>query len=244
MKRIPCIAIACLILTLSGCAVKSAADAETVCDPGSGPEPPQFCLTAELPAELQRSAEDSAEGRSVYTRADGAYEVVIETAAGSPDAVLRQLTGRETAALDPVYLAWPQADQYQFAWTADPHKSWGQYVVYQVDRSVYVYDMEAQTVKELFTYNKDWKNYNYMILDGHVIAICGTGDTCRAWAIDIADESVVELDTRGGNAIAITPEYECNDYIVGLLANQTGKVEEYYISKEDFYRSNYNGIFS
>ena len=117
MKRIPCIAIACLILTLSGCAVKSAANAETVCDPGSGPEPPQFCLTAELPAELQRSAEDSAEGRSVYTRADGAYEVVIETAAGAPDAVLRQLTGREAAALDPVYLAWPQADQYQFAWT-------------------------------------------------------------------------------------------------------------------------------
>lgn len=71
MKRIPCIAIACLILTLSGCAVKSAADAETVCDPGSGPEPPQFCLTAELPSELQRSAEDSAEGRSVYTRATG-----------------------------------------------------------------------------------------------------------------------------------------------------------------------------
>ena len=131
-----------------------------------------------------------------------------------------------------------------FVWTADPHKSWGQYVVYQVGRSVYVYDMETQTVKELFTYDQDWKNYNYMILDGHVIAICGTGDTCRAWAIDIADESVVELDTRGGNAIAITPEYECKDYIVGLLANQTGKVEEYYISKEDFYRSNYDGTFS
>lgn len=62
MKRIPCIAIVCLILTLSGCAVKSAANAETVCDPGSGPEPPQFCLAAELPSELQRSAEDSAEG--------------------------------------------------------------------------------------------------------------------------------------------------------------------------------------
>ena len=131
-----------------------------------------------------------------------------------------------------------------FVWTADPHKSWGQYIVYQVGRSVYVYDMETQTVKELFTYDQDWKNYNYMILDGHVIAICGTGDTCRAWAIDIADESVVELDTRGGNAITITPEYECNDYIVGLLANQTGKVEEYYISKEDFYRSNYDGTFS
>lgn len=58
-----------------------------------------------------------AEGRSVYTRADGAYEVVIETAAGAPDAVLRQLTGREAAALDPVYLAWPQADQRKSAWT-------------------------------------------------------------------------------------------------------------------------------
>ena len=54
MKIIPCITIACLILTLSGCAVKSAAGAETVCDPASGPEPPQFCLAAELPPELQR----------------------------------------------------------------------------------------------------------------------------------------------------------------------------------------------
>ena len=57
-----------------------------------------------------------------------------------------------------------------FVWTADPHKSWGQYIVYQVGRSVYVYDMETQAVKELFTYDQDWKNYNYMILDGHVIA--------------------------------------------------------------------------
>ena len=122
-----------------------------------------------------------------------------------------------------------------FVWTADPHKSWGQYIVYQVGRSVYVYDMETQTVKELITYDQDWKNYNYMILDGHVIAICGTGDTCRAWAIDIADESVVELDTRGGNAIAITPGSECNDYIVrSYFPIRLGKVEEYYISKEDF----------
>lgn len=32
-----------------------------------------------------------------------------------------------------------------------------------------------------------------MILDGHVIAICGTEDVCRVWAIDIADEVVTEL---------------------------------------------------
>ena len=111
-----------------------------------------------------------------------------------------------------------------------------------LDRYAYHHSQKRETALTE-AYDQDWKNYNYMILDGHVIAICGTGDTCRAWAIDIADESVVELDTRGGNAITITPEYECNDYIVGLLANQTGKVEEYYISKEDFYRSNYDAAF-
>ena len=73
-----------------------------------------------------------------------------------------------------------------------------------------------------------------MILDGHVIAICGTGDTCRAWAIDIADESVVELDTRGGMQLQLTPEYECNDYIVGLLANQTGKLKSITSAKKTF----------
>ena len=43
-----------------------------------------------------------------------------------------------------------------FVWTADPHVSWGQYTVYQVDRSVYVYDMERQTAKEVFTYDQDY----------------------------------------------------------------------------------------
>lgn len=71
MKRIPCIAIVCLILTLSGCAVKSAADAETVCDPGSGPEPPQFCLTAELPSELQRSRRTPQRDARLYARGRG-----------------------------------------------------------------------------------------------------------------------------------------------------------------------------
>ena len=86
-----------------------------------------------------------------------------------------------------------------FIWTADPHVSWGQYTVYQVDRSVYVYDMETQTSKKLFTHDPDWDFYNYMILDGHVIVIGGTEDTCRAWAVDIAEGSVIELDTLGGN---------------------------------------------
>ena len=79
-----------------------------------------------------------------------------------------------------------------FVWTADPHVSWGQYTVYQVDRSVYVYDMETQTSKKLFTHEPGWDFYNYMILDGHVMVIGGTEATCRAWAIDIMDGSVIE----------------------------------------------------
>ena len=130
-----------------------------------------------------------------------------------------------------------------FIWTADPHVSWGQYTVYQVDRSVYVYDMETQTSKKLFTHEPGWDFYNYMILDGHVMVIGGTEDTCRAWAIDIMDGSVVELDTRGGNVVAFGANYECNGYFAGLKRNSSGDFEQCYISKEDFYRSNYDAAF-
>ena len=129
-----------------------------------------------------------------------------------------------------------------FVWTADPHVSWGQYTVYQVDRSVYVYDMETQTSKKLFTHEPGWDLYNYKIMDGHVIAICGTEDTCRAWAIDIMDGSVVELDTYGENVVAFSAHYECNGYFVGLLHN-SNNADQYYISKEDYYRSNYDAAF-
>ena len=131
-----------------------------------------------------------------------------------------------------------------FVMTVDPHRSWGQYAVYQVDRSLYVYDLEEQAKRKLFTYERDWGFYNYQIMDGHVIAICGTEDTCRAWAVDIADGSVIELDTRGGNVVAFGANYECNGYFAGLKRNSSGDFEQCYISKEDFYRSNYDGTFS
>lgn len=130
-----------------------------------------------------------------------------------------------------------------FVWTADPYVSWGQYTVYQVDRSVYVYDMETQTSKKLFTHDPGWDFYNYMILDGHVMVIGGTEATCRAWAVDIADGSVIELDTRGGNVVAFGANYECNGYFAGLKRNSSGDFEQCYISKEDFYRSNYDAAF-
>ena len=129
-----------------------------------------------------------------------------------------------------------------FIWTADPHVSWGQYVVYQIDRSVYVYDMETQTSKKLFTHDPGWDFYNYMIQDGHVMVIGGTEDTCRAWAIDIMDGSVVELDTYGENVVAFSAHYECNGYFVGLL-HASNNADQYYISKEDYYRSNYDAAF-
>lgn len=130
-----------------------------------------------------------------------------------------------------------------FIWTADPHVSWGQYTVYQVDRSLYVYDLEKQETKRLFTYDQDWNDYNYMILDGHVIAVCGTGDVCRVWAISIEDGAVTEQDVLGRDRMVYTIEYECNKYFVGLLIDSSGNAEEYYISKKDYYRSNYDGAF-
>ena len=129
-----------------------------------------------------------------------------------------------------------------FIWTADPHVSWGQYTVYQVDRSVYVYDMETQTSEKLFTHDPGWDFYNYMILDGHVIVIGGTEDTCSAWAIDVTDGSVIELDTLGGDVMPFSAHYECNGYFVGLL-HASNNADKYYISKEDYYRSNYDAAF-
>jgi len=129
-----------------------------------------------------------------------------------------------------------------FIWTADPHVSWGQYTVYQVDRSVYIYDMETQTSKKLFTHDQDWQNYNYWIMDGHVTVIGGAEDTCRAWAIDIMDGSVVELATHEGISIAFSAHYECGDYFIGLLAGSRDS-NNYYISKEDYYHSNFDGVF-
>ena len=120
--------------------------------------------------------------------------------------------------------------------------SWGQYVVYQIDRSVYVYDRETQTSKKLFTHDPGWDFYNYMILDGHVMVIGGTEATCRAWAVDIADGSVIELDTYGENVVAFSAHYECNGYFVGLL-HASNNADKYYISKEDYYRSNYDAAF-
>ena len=129
-----------------------------------------------------------------------------------------------------------------FIWTADPHVSWGQYTVYQVDRSVYIYDMETQTSKKLFTHDQDWQNYNYWIMDGHVTVIGGAEDTCRAWAIDIMYGSVVELATHEGISIAFSAHYECGDYFIGLLAGSRDS-NNYYISKEDYYHSNFDGVF-
>lgn len=129
-----------------------------------------------------------------------------------------------------------------FIWTADPHVSWGQYTVYQVDRSVYVYDMETQTSKKLFTHEPGWDFYNYMIQDGHVMVIGGTEDTCRAWAIDVTDGSVIELDTLGGDVMPFSAHYECNGYFVGLPYDSNNG-DQYYISKKDYYRSNYDAAF-
>ena len=130
-----------------------------------------------------------------------------------------------------------------FVRTVDPHRSWGQYDVYQVDRGLYVYDLEKQETKRLFTYDQDWNDYNYMILDGHVIAVCGTEDVCRVWAISIEDGAVTEQDILGRDRMVYTIEYECNKYFVGLLVDSSGNADEYYISKEDYYRSNYDAAF-
>ena len=54
---------------------------------------------------------------------------------------------------------------------------------------------------------------------------------------------MIELDTRGGNVMPFSAHYECDGYFAGLLSNSPGNYELCHISKEDFYRSNYDGAF-
>ena len=103
--------------------------------------------------------------------------------------------------------------------------------------------METQKTKKLFTHEQERKFYNYLLLDGHAIVLCGTEDACNAWAVDLADGSVIELDTRGGNVMPFSAHYECDGYFAGLLSNSPGNYELCHISKEDFYRSNYDAAF-
>jgi len=43
--------------------------------------------------------------------------------------------------------------------------------------------------------------------------------------------------------VAFGANYECNGYFAGLKRNSSGDFEQCYISKEDFYRSNYDAAF-
>lgn len=54
---------------------------------------------------------------------------------------------------------------------------------------------------------------------------------------------MIELDTRSENAMPFSAHYECDGYFAGLLSNSPGNYELCHISKEDFYRSNYDGAF-
>ena len=54
---------------------------------------------------------------------------------------------------------------------------------------------------------------------------------------------MTEQDILGRDRMVYTIEYECNKYFVGLLVDSSGNADEYYISKEDYYRSNYDAAF-
>ena len=111
----------------------------------------------------------------------------------------------------------------------------------QVDCRRYGYDLENQSRKKLFAYEPNCDIEP--VLAAHVLAVCGAEDVCRVWAIDITDEVVTELDTGTGNVMVFSTEYECDGYFKGLLTEPFGSVEECFLSKEDFYRSNYDGAF-
>ncbi len=69
--------------------------------------------------------------------------------------------------------------------------------MYQVGRSVYVYDMETQETKKLFTHGRNGNSTTICFWTAMRSSCAELETPCNAWAVDLADNSVIELDTRG-----------------------------------------------
>ncbi len=119
--------------------------------------------------------------------------------------------------------------------TADPKMSWGQFVIYRKGNTLYVYDMEAQETKEVYS---NQNLINFFILDGRAFAIVMEGDLCRVFVTDIFTGQTLEVDNQENDIMVFSPHYESDTVFCGYYKNG-----EYYISKEDFYNGNYEACF-
>ncbi len=119
--------------------------------------------------------------------------------------------------------------------TADPNISWGKYVIYQQDRTLFVYDIESGEVQEVFTHEK---LRNYYIMDGRAVALVIDRDICRVFMTELATGDTLELDNKGEAYMLFSAVCESNTVFRGCYQGR-----DHDIRKEDFYSGNYEAYF-
>ena len=90
-----------------------------------------------------------------------------------------------------------------FVMTVDFNRCWNQFVVYQVNNSLYVYDMEKKASKLLVTPKESVRNY--WIMDGCVNYLVRWDDAVGAFAVDVATGEISEIDNHGAGLLEYPP---------------------------------------
>ena len=90
-----------------------------------------------------------------------------------------------------------------FVMTVDFNRCWNQFVVYQVNNSLYVYDMEKKASKLLVTPKESVRNY--WIMDGCVNYLVRWDDAVGAFAVDVATGEISEIDNHGAGILEYSP---------------------------------------
>ena len=128
-----------------------------------------------------------------------------------------------------------------FVMTVDFNRCWNQFVVYQVNNSLYVYDMEKKASKLLVTPKESVRNY--WIMDGCVNYLVRWDDAVGAFAVDVATGEISEIDNHGAGLLEYSPLYESDGYFVGVNGKSENDARNYYIRKEDYYSGNFSAAF-
>ncbi len=108
-----------LIVSLSGCAVKTLAQAEYVTDVWLETPACEYVLHAGIPLRMLLTASTDDGMHTCYVQDAGDYEMTTDIfTANSLDDALRFLTGKDETELCPITLARFPVEQYRYAWTA------------------------------------------------------------------------------------------------------------------------------
>ena len=125
---------------------------------------------------------------------------------------------------------WVSSTQY--------HCQYGDYTLYAVDNTLYVYDLstgESRKVAEESTL------INFWFTDGQIIYLVRTPDFFARYT-DVKGGPTYTLENEGSQkGVVFSPAGECKDYVYGLYGGKLGH-QEVLLTKEDYFAERYENL--